>query len=182
MLKGAVAERYAEALFDIAQEKGLMEKIEQDLSDVLEALDSSQDLRRVFYHPQVPTDVKKEVAKGIFGDDVEPYTLNFLSVILDARRELFIKDIIAEFARRVNETRNIVEVTVTSAVEVPSDYKDGLIEALSKVTGKDVRVGYQVKPEILGGLVVRIGNRVIDSSIARQLERLKEQVCEIRVG
>lgn len=182
MLKGAVAERYAGALFDIAQEKGLMDKIDQELRDILEVLEASQDFRRVFYHPQVPTDVKKQVVKEIFGDLVDTHTLNFINVILNARREMFLKDIVAEFTRRVDETRNVVEVTVTSAVEVPSEYKDGLVEALSKVTGKDVRVGYEVKPEILGGLVIKIGNRVIDSSITRQLERLKEQIREIRVG
>uniref|UniRef100_A0A7C1F7K4 ATP synthase subunit delta n=1 Tax=Ammonifex degensii TaxID=42838 RepID=A0A7C1F7K4_9THEO len=182
MLKGAVAERYAGALFDIAQEKGLMDKIEQELREVLETLDASADFRRVFYHPQVPTSVKKEIVKEIFGARVEPYTLNFMNVLLDSRRELFFKDIVAEYTRLVNETRNVVEVKVTSAVEVPSASKDDLVEALAKVTGKEVRVDYQVKPEILGGLVIRIGNRVIDTSIVRQLERLKEQVREIRVG
>lgn len=182
MLKGAVAERYAEALFDIAQEKGLIEKIEQDLRGILEVLGASQDLRRVFYHPQVPVSVKKEVCKEVFGAEVDTYTLNFLSVILDARRELFLKDIVAEYTRRVNETRNIAEVKVVSAVEVPPTYKESLAEALAKVTGKDVRVEYETKPEILGGLVIRIGNRVIDSSVARQLERMKEQIREIRVG
>ncbi|MCL6561338.1 MAG: ATP synthase F1 subunit delta, partial [Firmicutes bacterium] len=74
MLKGAVAERYAGALFDIAQEKGLMDKIDQELRDILEVLEASQDLRRVFYHPQVPTDVKKQVVKEIFGDSVDTHT------------------------------------------------------------------------------------------------------------
>ncbi|MEW6172602.1 MAG: F0F1 ATP synthase subunit delta [Bacillota bacterium] len=182
MLEGAVAERYSRALFEIAQEQGLLDKVEQELRDVLDALDASQDLRRVFYHPQVPTSVKKGIVKEVFGAEVEQYTLNFVNVILDARREMYFKGIAAEFTRLVNETRNVVEVEITSAVEVQSGDKDELIEALSKVTGKDVKVEYQVKPEILGGLVVRIGNRVIDSSVSRQLQRLKEQVREIRVG
>jgi F-type H+-transporting ATPase subunit delta len=182
MLKGAVAERYARALFEIASEKGLIDKVEQELTGFREAMEVSQDLRRLFYHPQVPSGVKKEVTKEVLGADAEPCTVNFVNVVLDARREIFFKDILAEYTRLVDETRNVVEVEVTSAVEVTSDDKDGLIEALSKVTGKDVRVGYQVKPEILGGLVVKIGNRVIDSSITRQLERLKNQVREIRVG
>lgn len=182
MLKGAVAERYAGALFSVAQEKGLMDEIEQELKDILEALDASPDFRRVFYHPQVSTSLKKQIIKEAFGAEVNEYALNFINVVLDARREVFFKDIVTEYTRLVNETRNVVEVMITSAVEVPSDSKDNLVEALSKVTGKDVRVAYELKPEILGGLVIRIGNRVIDSSITRQLERLREQIREIRVG
>ncbi|WP_334109722.1 ATP synthase F1 subunit delta [Thermodesulfitimonas autotrophica] len=182
MLKGAVAERYAGALFGIAQEKGLMEKIEEELRGILEALDASPDFKRVFYHPQVPAAVKKEIVKEAVGGQVETYTLNFINVLLDARREVFFKDIVQEYTRLVNETRNVVEVTVTSAVEVPAAYKDELVAALAKATGKEVRVAYEKKTEILGGLVIRIGNRVIDSSVARQLERLREQIRQIRVG
>ncbi|MEW6183133.1 MAG: F0F1 ATP synthase subunit delta [Bacillota bacterium] len=182
MLKGAVAERYSRALFEIAQKENLLDKIEQELSDIMDTLDASQDLRRVVFHPQVPTSVKKDIVKEVFGAEVEPYTLNFINVIMDARREIFLKDVVGEYTRLVNETRNVVEVEITSAVEVQSADKDELVKALGKVTGKDVKVGYQVEPEILGGLVVRIGNRVIDSSVARQLQRLKEQVREIRVG
>lgn len=182
MLKGAVAERYAGALFDIAREKGLMDKIEEELRGILEALESSADFRRVFYHPQVPAAVKKEIVKALFGDKVETYTLNFVNVLLDARREVFFKDIVAYYIRLANQVRNVVEVKVTSAVEVPPAYREELLAALAKVTGKEVRVTYETKPDILGGLVIRIGNRVIDSSVARQLERLRDQIRQIRVG
>lgn len=182
MLKGAVAERYAGAVFSVAQEKGLTDQIEEELKRILEALDASSDFRRVFYHPQVSVSLKKQIMKEIFGTEVNEFTLNFINVILDARREVFFKDIVTEYTRLANETKNVVEATITSAVEVPSEDKDNLVETLSKVTGKDVRVQYELKPEILGGLVIRIGNRVIDSSIVRQLERLREQIREIRVG
>jgi len=182
VLKGAVAERYAGALFGIAQEKGLMEKIEEELRGVLEALDASADFKKVFYHPQVPATVKKEIVKEVVGGQVGTYTLNFINVLLDARREVFFKEIVREYTRLVNETRNVVEVAVTSAVEVPAVYKDELKAALARATGKDVQVAYETRPEILGGLVIRIGNRVIDTSVARQLERLREQIRQIRVG
>ncbi|HIE12487.1 MAG TPA: F0F1 ATP synthase subunit delta [Desulfotomaculum sp.] len=182
MLKGAVAERYAGAVFSVAQEKGLTDQIEEELKGILEALDASPDFRRVFYHPQVSVSIKKEIMKEAFGADVNEFTLNFINVVLDARREVFFNDIVTEYTRLVNETKNVAEVTITSAVEVPPEDRDDLMEALSKATGKDVRVQYELKPEILGGLVIRIGNRVIDSSIARQLERLREQIREIQVG
>ncbi|ACX51256.1 ATP synthase F1, delta subunit [Ammonifex degensii KC4] len=182
MLKGAVAQRYAEALFGLAQEKGLLDKIEEDLRAVEEALATSSDLRRVFYHPQVPAEVKKAIVKELWEKDLHPYTLNFLNVVLDARREIFFKDIVAEYRRLLNETKNLVEVEVTSAIELSPEQASALTEALKEAVKREVTVRYRVNPDILGGLVVRIGNRVIDASVARQLERLREQIREIRVS
>lgn len=182
MLKGAVAQRYAQALFDIASEQNLIDRLESDLRGVLETLDASRDLARVLYHPQVPAEVKKSILKEIFAGQVSPVILNFFGVVLDARREFFLKAIAEEYFRMANQTRNIVEVTVTSAVPVSSVQKVNLMNALAKMTGKEIRVHYQEDPEILGGLVIRIGDRIIDASVKRQLERIREQIRETQVG
>lgn len=182
MLKGAVAQRYAQALFDIALEQDLMDKLESDLREVLEALEGSRDLSRVFYHPQVPTSVKKIILKEIFAEQISPVMLNFLSVLLDARREFFLKAVAEEFVRMANATKNIVEATVTSAVPIPLVNRVNLMDALTKMTGKEIRIQYQEDPEILGGLVIRIGDRIIDAGVKGRLERIREQIRETQVG
>ncbi|MGO0123391.1 ATP synthase F1 subunit delta [Desulfothermobacter acidiphilus] len=182
MLKGAVAERYAGALFDLAREKDLLDKIADDLKAVEEMLAAFTDLRRVFYHPQVPAEVKKAIIKDLWEKALHPYTLNFLNVLLDARREVFFKDVAEEYRRLLNEAKNLVEVEVISAVKLSSEQAQELAETLKAAVKREVMLSYRVAPEILGGLVVRIGNRVVDASVARQLERLRGQISEIRVG
>ncbi len=182
MLKGAVAQRYAEALFNIARDQNQITAIEGELKVVLETLEGSRDLQRVLYHPQIPRDAKKAVLREIFGGKVSPVTLNFLNVVLDARREFYLKAIVEEYLRQANETRNIAEVTVTSSMEIPLVQKVNLMNALSKATGKEIRVHYEIDPEILGGLIVRMGDRILDASVKRQLEKIKESIREIQVG
>lgn len=182
MIKGAVATRYAQALFDIASDTDSIDGVESELRGIIEILDESADFRRVLYHPQVPTDVKKEIIRELFADKVSKTTLNFLCVILDRHREFYLKGMVGAYIDLANETRNIAEVEVTSALELPAEQKDILMEALAKMIGKEVRVEYLADPEILGGLVVRLGDRVLDASVKRQLERVKDSICETQVG
>lgn len=181
MIKGAVAARYAEALFGIAQEQNLVGEIEANLKAVWETIDGSRDLQRVLFHPQVPVVVKKNIVREVFRD-LLPVTRNFLAVVLDRRREFFLKAIIEQYVELANQTRNIVEVEVTSAVEIPALLKVNLNQHLGRLTGKEVRVNYRIDPEIIGGLIVRIGNRFIDASVKRQLERIGESIRASKVG
>lgn len=182
MIKGAVAARYAQALFDIAQDTDSITAIEGELRTVIQALDESRDFQKVIFHPQVPASVKTGIVKAIFADQISKTSFNFVCVILERRRELYLKAICEAYINLANQTRNIAEVEVTSAVDLPMVHKVNLMQALSKMTGKEIRVQYQTDPEILGGLVVRLGDRIVDASIKRQLERVRERISETQVG
>ncbi|RJX19647.1 MAG: F0F1 ATP synthase subunit delta [Desulforudis sp.] len=182
MIKGAVAARYAQALFDIAQDTDNIAGIEGELRGVIQALDESRDFQKVIFHPQVPAGVKKEIVKELFAGEISKTSFNFLCVILERHREFYLKAICEAYINLANQTRNIAEVEVTSALELPMVHKVNLMQALSKMTGKEIRVKYQTDPEILGGLVVRLGDRIVDASVKRQLERVKERIRETQVG
>jgi F-type H+-transporting ATPase subunit delta len=182
MLKGAVAARYAQALFDVARDTNTITETENELRGVLQTVKDSRELQQVLYNPQVPVDLKKEVIKEVFGAHVSKKTLNFLCVILDRRREVYLKDIVAHYIALADETRNVIQAEVTSAVELPAAHKEDLMSILSRMTGKEIRISYHVDPEIVGGLVVRLGDRIIDASIKRQLERLRDSIRETKVG
>jgi|Deesub1362A_J573_1020465.scaffolds.fasta_scaffold00415_31 F-type H+-transporting ATPase subunit delta len=182
MLKGAVAARYAQALFDVARDSDTIADTENELRGILQALKESRELQQVLYNPQVPVDLKKEIIKEVFGAHVSKNTLNFLCVILDRRREVYLKDIVEQYVALANETRNVIQAEVTSAVELPTVHKVNLGQVLSRMTGKEIRISYQVNPDIIGGLVVRLGDRIIDASVKRQLERLKDSIRETKVG
>ena len=182
MLKGAVAARYAQALFDVARDTEKIADTENELRGILQAVKDSRELQQVLYNPQVPVDLKKEIVKEVFGNQVSKNVLNFLCVILDRRREIYLNDIVERYIALANETRNVIQAEVTSAVELPIVHKVNLMQVLSRMTGKEIRVSYNVDPEIIGGLVVRLGDRIIDGSIKRQLERLRDSIRETKVG
>ncbi|WP_066633987.1 ATP synthase F1 subunit delta [Desulfolucanica intricata] len=182
MLRGAVARRYAQAVFDIAVEGDLLDNLESDLKGIVEIVESSPELQRILYHPQVTATDKKELMDNIFKDEISQVAKNFLFLLIDRRRELFLGDIVAEYINLANQHRNIVEVHVTSAVELADKEKKSLARVLDKLAGKKVQPDYAVDPSLIGGVVVRIGDRVIDGSIKTRLATLKDRLIQNQVN
>lgn len=179
MLKGAVAGRYAEALYDIAVRDNAVDRIEQELKSLEVILKESEDLQKVLFHPQITADDKKELLEKVFSGKISPVTANFLALLVDRRRETFFGDITAEFVKRANEGRNTVTASVTSAVELNDAEKAGMDKTLAKMTGKTVQVSYSVDPSLVGGVVVRIGDKIIDGSVKTRLCDMRERLKAI---
>lgn len=179
MLKGAVAGRYAEALYDIAVRDNAVDRIEQELKSLEVILNESEDLQKVLFHPQITADDKKELLEKVFSGKISPVMANFLALLVDRRRETFFGDITAEFVKRANEGRNTVTAGVTSAVELNDAEKAGLDKTLAKMTGKTVQVSYSVDPSLVGGVVVRIGDKIIDGSVKTRLCDMRERLKAI---
>ncbi|MEG6522856.1 F0F1 ATP synthase subunit delta [Desulfotomaculum sp. 1211_IL3151] len=176
MLRGAVARRYAQALYEIAQDKNTLEAIEQELKGVAEAIEGTRELQKVLYHPQVLPGEKKNLLKAIFGDKISAKTLHFLSLVVDKRRENYISGIAAEFSFLANEARGKVAAEVTTAVAIDEQQKQELIKVASRLAGKEVEPTFAVDPSLIGGVVVRIGSKVIDGSIKTRLATIKSRL------
>lgn len=179
MLRGAVAGRYAEALYDIASKQNLVDTIEAELKAVEVILAENTDLQKVLYHPQITAADKKELLNQLFKGKVSDVTGNFLALLVDRRREAFFGDIVAEFVSLANVVRNIVAAQVASAVELNDKEKGNLDQILAKLTGKKVQTSYAVDPSLIGGVVVRIGDKIIDGSIKTRMATLKERLKAI---
>ncbi|HHW43870.1 MAG: F0F1 ATP synthase subunit delta [Thermoanaerobacteraceae bacterium] len=179
MLKGAVGARYAEALYDLATAAGLVDQVEQELKTVDRIIKESPDLQKVLYHPRITPADKKDVLKGLFAGKIAPVTENFLFLLVDRQREAFLGDIVDHFSQMANRARNIVSARVASAVELSKEEKKKLGEVLARITGKKVQTTYNVDPALLGGVVVRIGDRVIDGSLRTRLATLREHLRQI---
>lgn len=186
MLRGAVAGRYAEALYEIASRekvlpkyKSMVDRVEEELKAVKEVIEGNRDLQQLLYHPRITAEDKKEVLGKLFKGRVSDITINFLALLVDRRREAFFGDIVAEYIRLANAGRNIVAAQVASAVDLNDKEKGELNQVLSKLTGKKVRSTYVVDPSLIGGVVVRIGDKVIDGSIRTRLATLKERLKAI---
>ncbi|WP_286724166.1 F0F1 ATP synthase subunit delta, partial [Pelotomaculum sp. PtaB.Bin117] len=176
MLKGAVAGRYSAALYDLAVESNQVDQIEEELKAVDTILQENTDLQKVLYHPQITAAAKKELLDQLFKGKISELTLNFIKLLVDRRRETFLGDIASEFIAKANAARNIVEVRVTSVVDLKDQEKGEFDQLLAKLTGKKVQVSYATDPSLLGGVLIRIGDKVIDGTIKAKLAALGDRL------
>lgn len=116
---------------------------------------------------------------NLFKDRISEITMNFLGFVVDRQREAYLADITEYFTGLANKARNISDVQVTSAVELTKEEKKNMAAAMAKSTGKKVRLTYNVDKKLLGGVVVRIGDKVIDGSVRTRLQTLREHLRQI---
>jgi F-type H+-transporting ATPase subunit delta len=136
-------------------------------------LDTQPDLRYLLNHPGVETDEKREVLSKIFGEEISLLTRHFVFLLLDRRRQDLLTFIQREFSRMADEKNQIVETTVTSAVALTDAQARELNKAVGRITGKNVRLIARVDEKLIGGAKVKIGDCVMDGSLASGLERLR---------
>ncbi|KJS68508.1 MAG: ATP synthase F0F1 subunit delta [Peptococcaceae bacterium BICA1-7] len=179
MLKGAVGSRYAEALYTIAEREKSVEVIEQELIAVDAVVRDNRDLQKVLYHPRITSEDKKSLLSELLSGKVSQVTLEFLNLLVDRQREQFLSVIVEYYINLANKARNITEAKVTSAVELTAKEQKEMAALLDKITGKKVETSFSVDPSLIGGVVVRIGDRVIDGSIRTRLATLREHLRQI---
>jgi len=179
MLKGAVGSRYAEALYAIAEREKSVDAIEQELIAVDAVVRENRDLQKVLYHPRITSEDKKSVLSELLSGKVSQVTMEFLNLLVDRQREQFLSVIVEYYVNLANKARNITEARITSAIELTADEQKALAALLDKITGKKVETSFNVDPSLIGGVVVRIGDRVIDGSIRTRLATLREHLRQI---
>jgi F-type H+-transporting ATPase subunit delta len=182
MLTNKLAQTYAKALCDIAAEKEMLDKIEAQLKQIEAALKENPELANLLYHPRVPAEAKKETLNSIFAAELDEFVKNFLLLLVDKRREAALEPIIKEYVKLANEIRNIAEAEVIVAKEMSDQQKEALKEKLQKLTGKNIVLKISVDEKILGGAIVKIGDKLIDGSVIRQLKTLKSNVLSQKLS
>ncbi|QDR82112.1 F0F1 ATP synthase subunit delta [Sporomusa termitida] len=173
MLTNKLALKYAQAIYEIASERALLDNVEKQLRLVEATIAGHTDLATLMYHPLVPAAAKKETINRVFAGDLDGFVQSFLQLLIDKRREPALPAIIREFIRLANEARNIAEAEVFTAKELSAGQLEALAAKLSSVTGKSIVLKTTIDQELLGGVVVKIGDKLIDGSVARQLKALK---------
>jgi F-type H+-transporting ATPase subunit delta len=176
MIERRIVRRYASALFGAASKADEVDRVESDLGLVSYVVESSLDLREALASPIIPPEKKREILAGIFEGRVSRTTLAYMGLLVDKRREEVIRHTEAEYVALANEARGIVEAEVTSATPLAHDQEARLAARLSQTTGKSVQLSKRVDPSLIGGLLVRMGDKVIDGSIRGQLGALREQL------
>ena len=176
----AVAARYARALFDVVIRDTAEDAAaaERDLGGFVAVLEAHPALRQALENPAVPAARKQAAVSAVLehGDGVSPGVTRLLGLLAERDRMLLLPELLAAFRKRVQDRLQIVRAEVTTAVPLPDERRAAVARRLGDVTGKQVSIDARVDPSIIGGVVAKIGSTVYDGSVARQLERLREQL------
>lgn len=176
----AVARVYAEALLDLGVARGVLPRIVDDLAAVRDLFDRDRTFREFFGSPRLDPTVKKRVLAKAFAGRLDRPVMGLLSVLVDKRREMVLDNIVAEFERFRDLREGRAHVHVTSAAPLGGDLADELRARLERATGKKVKLHERLDPRVLGGLVVKLGDKVIDGSLRRRLDRLRRGLYTVR--
>jgi F-type H+-transporting ATPase subunit delta len=169
------ARRYAEAAFEVANRDDTVEAWRSEL-DTAASIVSDERVGRILANPALPLERRIEMAKEIFGKSVDQPVLNMIGLMLRRGRIHEMPQLAAEFRRLDNARQGITLATATSASPLTPDEVRALTQRMEQFTGGRVELDLQVDPSLLGGLVVRVGDRLIDGSVRGRLERLRNQL------
>ena len=176
MASEEVVRGYAEALFRIVQAEGELDRVEDELFRFGKLLDQNHELKQALSDQNIDRAQRLKVLEDLLADKVSPHTLSLLAFVVEQGRARQLPQILQQVTELAAEARQSVIAEVRSAVPLDDNQRNELAGALSKATGKKVEVKALVDPSIIGGVVAKVGDTVIDGSVRRRLEQLKEQV------
>lgn len=178
MSKDIAAGRYALALFQLVNEKGQLEQVEEDLRVVKQVFTENNQLQTVLQHPKVSVEKKKAILKEAFAS-MSTYVLNTLMLLLDRHRASIIDEVANTFIRLAHEERGVAEATVYSVRSLSNDEQTAISAVFSKKIGKQsLKIENVIDHRLIGGVKIRIGNRIFDGSVNGKLERLERQLIK----
>jgi F-type H+-transporting ATPase subunit delta len=170
---------YAQAIFQIAEAEGALEAVENELYTFAKAVEQQSQLRDALTDPALPADRKKAVLHDILGDRASRHTVSILGFLVDQGRTRELGGIIAELAKVAAERRSRAVAEVRSAIPLDEEHRRRLTEALERATGKKLELKVLVDPTVVGGLVARVGDQVIDGTVRRRLELARERLRRV---
>ena len=173
MIKSQVGRRYSKAIFEIAEEKNQVKEIYEMLNSDMVLYRTDKEFKNFILNPLIDNEQKKSVLNEIFGKD-NSENLNILLYILDKGRMNCIKYIVAEYLKIYYRKNRILDVKATFTKELTDEQKKKLIDKLSQKTGKEINLEIKIDKDILGGGIIKIGDKIIDGSIRRELDNWKK--------
>ena len=173
MIKSQVGRRYSKAIFEIAEEKNQVKEIYEMLNSAMVLYRTDKEFKNFILNPLIDNEQKKSVLSEIFGKD-NSENLNILLYILDKGRINCIKYIVAEYLKIYYRKNRILDVKATFTKELTDEQKKKLIDKLSQKTGKEINLEIKIDKDILGGGIIKIGDKIIDGSIRRELDNWRK--------
>ncbi len=172
-----IAQVYSRSLFDVAKEHGKLDRIRDELGEFADALEQNRELSVFFFSPYFSTEEKEAGLKRAIVD-ADPTLVNFLELLIDKHRMPVIFRVRKQFEALYDREHKQLPVQVTSAVALDANVVHALEQRIREQTGQNVQLESTVDPDILGGIVLRVGNSILDASIRHRLEQLRREVAK----
>lgn len=176
-----VQETYAQALFEAAIECDALEVIKNDFSEVVQLFQSEHDFFELYKTPRIPNDEKKKIIDEAFAKNVCTEVVNFLKVLIDKRRTLYVVKIFDAFENMYRKHHKIERAIVTSVQALNEEQIKLLTQKLEVMTGSTIEIQNILDPNLVGGMMIKIGDRVMDGSVKRRLADMKEALAQLVV-
>jgi ATP synthase F1 delta subunit len=171
-----VAQVYARALFEVAKEHDRLDEIHEELDMFASALDEYRQMAVFFFSPYFSSDQKKDALKRAV-EGADPLFMNFLEALIERNRMPVIFRIRSEFEELWDAEKKLLPVQITSAVPLDEKTIKGIGDRISERTGQSVELSSSVNPDLIGGIVLRVGNVILDASIRNRLDQLRRTVA-----
>lgn len=171
-----LASRYAKALIDIAKEQNVLDAVLENMQLIGQTLQSSRDLNLAIQSPIIKGDKKAEILKSVFGSQLQKVTTLFIDLLINKGREANLKEVAASYIQQYKKLHQVHTVQLTTAAPIDDELK-ALVEAkVSKeINNGTVEIETKVQPEIIGGFVLQVGDKLFDASVKRDLMDVKHQ-------
>lgn len=177
-----ISKTYGDALFELAVEDEKVDVLLEEIEQLQKILAENEDFGRLMNHPKIIKEEKIEVAKTVFEGRISGELLGFLTIIISKDRYREIDEILTYFVAKVKEYKGIGIATVTTAVPLKDDQCKAVEKKLLDTTKyKSMEIHYGVDASLIGGMVIRIGDRVVDSSISTKLSELQKDLLKVQV-
>ncbi len=170
-----VASRYAQSLIELAEELKVVDEVLEDMKALLTTVNQNRDFHVFLNSPLIKADKKNSIFDKIFGDFQE-VSIKFVHLLTKNRREMIFPLIAEEFISKLNEIRNIVPMTLTSAKQLDGKIKDKILKKLNSQLDGSIELTEEIDDSLIGGFVVRMGDTRIDASVSHQLYKMKKRL------
>lgn len=178
MIPESVYSKYSQAMFDIAQSDNSLDTVLADMKTVRTVMRENENLRKFLGNPLVTVKAKKETLEKIFASSVSTIVCRFLYVMVDRRREAAITEAVENFIDLARAAQNIEVAKIRVIKPLTAEEETALVKKLEAMTGKKIEPMYYTDPSILGGVVIQIGDQVIDGSLKRQIRNMEHALLQ----
>jgi len=171
-----ITNRYATAFIELAEKHNLLDKFDADLALIKETLRQSKDLNDFLQHPIVNNNDKCDVIEKIFGADISNFSLNLVKLLIEKNRVFILSSLSSHYTELLNKKRNISKAQVITAVHIDDEVLNRVKDKLEKMFEKQIYIESNIDEDIIAGMIVKIGDKIIDGSIKTKIQKMKKQL------
>jgi F-type H+-transporting ATPase subunit delta len=178
MDENKISLRYAKALFSLAREKALLDRVNEDISRIMSSLKAVPEFKTVLASPVVKTSEKADLFKEAFDNNVDPITYSFLNLLLTNKREFFLDDILRNFLDLYRKYKGFKSAVLSSASPLDQDTVEHFRNLIRQKFNTEVDLSFSVNENLIGGFILRVEDQQIDASVSSKLKQLKQELIK----